>query len=105
MAAYVSRGEICGHGGVFFPIIPSNRGHGAKKDIPMLNHSVSFMYNPEAPFGLELMAERKPRGHALHCYNHSIAIHYRLQELGGSFSANEGTSIFGMDTYIVHIFF
>jgi len=42
-AAYVSRGETY--------------GHGAKKDIPMLNHSVSFMYNPEAPFGLELMAE------------------------------------------------
>jgi hypothetical protein len=53
-AAYVSRGETY--------------GHGAKKDIPMLNHSVSFMYNPEAPFGLELMAERKRRGHALNCY-------------------------------------
>ena len=23
-------------------------GRGAKKDIPMLNHIVSFMYNPEA---------------------------------------------------------
>jgi len=40
-------------------------GHETKKDIPMLNHIVSFIYNPEAPFGLELMAERKRRGHLL----------------------------------------
>jgi hypothetical protein len=26
------------------------------------------MYNPEAPFGLELMAERKRRGHVLKSY-------------------------------------
>jgi hypothetical protein len=33
------------------------RGHGAKKDISMLNHIVSFTYNPEA----------KCRGHLLTC--------------------------------------
>jgi len=30
---------------------------------------VSFTYNPGAPFGRELMAERKRRGHVLKCYN------------------------------------
>jgi hypothetical protein len=30
---------------------------------------VSLTYNPEAPFGLELMAERERRGHVLKCYN------------------------------------
>jgi hypothetical protein len=29
---------------------------------------VSFLNNPEAPFGLELMAERERRGHLLKCY-------------------------------------
>ena len=40
-------------------------GHETKKDIPILNDIVSFIYNPEAPFGLELMAESKRRGHLL----------------------------------------
>jgi hypothetical protein len=36
-----------------------------KKDISMLSKKVSFTYNPEAPFGLELIAERERRGHLL----------------------------------------
>jgi len=52
---------------------------------------VSFMYNPEAPFGLEpfslepfgpeLMAERKHRGHVLSSYSlFSYDRHYVLKE-------------------------
>jgi len=52
------------------------KGHTTKKDIPMFligiasPQKVSFTYNPEAPFGLELgaerlMAERERRGYFL----------------------------------------
>jgi len=40
------------------------RGQSKKRHLHAL-HRVSFMYNREAPFGLELMAERKGRGHVL----------------------------------------
>jgi hypothetical protein len=40
------------------------RGQSKKRHLHTLQ-SVSFMYNPAAPFDLELMADRKGRGHAL----------------------------------------
>jgi len=39
-------------------------GHGKKRHLHA-HRIVSFMYNPRAPFGLELMAERKHWGHLL----------------------------------------
>jgi len=51
-------------------------GHGKKRHLHA-HRIVSFIYNPEAPFGLEsfdlealdrLMAERKRRGHLLSSY-------------------------------------
>jgi hypothetical protein len=40
----------------------------------MLKNTVSFMYNPEAPFGLELMAERKSRGYVPRSNPQSAAV-------------------------------
>jgi hypothetical protein len=40
------------------------RGQSKKRHLHA-HQSVFFIYNPEAPFGLELMAERKGRGHVL----------------------------------------
>jgi hypothetical protein len=40
------------------------RGQSKKRHLHV-HQSVSFMYNSEAPFGLELMAERKLWGHVL----------------------------------------
>jgi len=42
------------------------KGHNKKRH-PHAQQKVSFTYNPEAPFGLELMAERERRGHVLKC--------------------------------------
>ena len=69
-----NRDESNGHSIVklslqFIPIFGAlhsqlRKGH-TKKRHPHTPMKVSFLNNPEAPFGLELMVERERRGHLL----------------------------------------